>query len=176
MNIRLARAEDAPDLLEIYKPYVSETAVSFETGVPSVSEFADRIRDTLSQFPWLVAEIDGRAVGYAYAVAHRARKAYDWSVDSTVYIGNGFRGRGIGRALYSRLFELLKEQGVANVFAGITQPNEASVRLHESLGFVRVGLFKDVGFKLGKWWDVGWWQLQLQKPDRPKPIRSFSLP
>lgn len=170
-NIRFAKIEDSGAMLDIYAPYVLETAISFETEVPSLAEFQSRVVDTLPKYPWLIYEIDNRIVAYAYAGSYRSRCAYGWSLESTVYVDRNFRGNGIGTKLYRTLFQLLKEQGAVNVFAGITQPNEASVRLHESLGFVPVGIYKDIGFKIGKWWDVGWWQLQLQKPERPDCLR-----
>lgn len=172
MKIRFATPNDAVRLLEIYAPYVLETPISFETEVPELSEFKQRIQDTSAKFPWLVCETEGPIAGYAYASAHRSRCAYEWSVESTVYVDGRHHGKGIGRELYQELFRCLKAQGVVNVFAGITQPNEGSVRLHESLGFVPIGRFKDIGFKQGKWWDVGWWQLQLQKPSHPSPLKS----
>ena len=178
-KIRLARPEDTTQILEIYRPHVLDTATSFETELPSISEFHGRIGDTLIKFPWLVYEIEKQVIGYAYAGPHRSRCAYGWSVESTAYVSSRHHGKGVGTKLYSQLFKLLKTQGAVNVFAGITQPNLASVRLHESLGFVQIGTFKDIGFKLGKWWDVGWWQLQLQKPDQPDaiqaPVNSFEI-
>lgn len=171
-KIRSAAPQDAPYILGVYAPYVLGTSVSFETEVPSLEEFRRRVQETQAKFPWLVCEDDGRVVGYAYASPHRSRCAYEWSVESTVYIEAGYQRKGIGTRLYRELFRLLKAQGVVNVFAGITQPNEGSVSLHESLGFVPIGRFKDVGFKQGKWWDVGWWQLQLQKPVQPTSLST----
>lgn len=170
MKTRFATTGDAARMLEIYAPYVLESPISFETEVPDLGEFQERIREITAKFPWLVYEIEGVVVGYAYASTHRSRCAYEWSVESTVYVDKKHHGKGIGTELYQELFGLLKAQGAVNVFAGITQPNERSVRLHESLGFTGVGIFKDIGFKQGKWWDVGWWQLQLQKPEHPKPL------
>ena len=109
-------------------------------------------------------EIDGVIAGYAYASEHRARKAYQWSVDVSVYIGEQFRSQGIGKILYQELFTVLKAQGYINAFAGISLPNEASIRLHEATGFKPIGIYRSVGYKLGNWCDVGWWQLELQAP------------
>ena len=172
-KIRTSKVSDAEAILEIYKPSVLETAASFEVELPSVDEIKRRIEDTLKTFPWLVYEIDGEIVGYAYASAHRSRSAYRWSVESTVYVKNSFHKKGIGRSLYSTLLPLLKTQGVVNVFSGITLPNVSSVTLHESLGYSQIGTFKDVGFKFGKWWDVGWWQLQLQRLACPHELKPF---
>jgi phosphinothricin acetyltransferase len=171
-KIRFAVRDDAARMLEIYAPNVIETPISFETEVPSLQEFQNRVEETLLKFPWLVYESNRGILGYAYAGPHRSRCAYGWSVESTVYVARDAQGLGIGKRLYQALFELLKLQGVVNVLAGIAQPNAPSVRLHESLGFVKVAHFKDIGFKLEKWWDVGWWQLQLQRPERPTDLKS----
>jgi phosphinothricin acetyltransferase len=170
MKIRSVRPEDAEQILEIYSPHVTDTPVSFETEVPTLLEFKKRIEEYTAKFPWIVAEINGEIAGYAYASTHRSRAAYEWSVECSVYIDKSHQGKKIGTALYAKLFEMIKAQGAVNVYAGITLPNEGSIRLHESMGFFPIGTFKDVGFKLGKWWDVGWWQLQLQLPVRPQPL------
>lgn len=170
-SIRYAKLNDAARILEIYSPHILKTPTSIETEVPSIEEFQARMEETMTKFPWLVYESGDRVLGYAYASTHRSRCAYGWSVESTVYIDEPSQGQGIGAKLYRELFRLLKEQGAVNVFAGITQPNDASVRLHESLGFTPIGRFKDVGFKLGKWWDVGWWQLPIQKPVEPQTLK-----
>ena len=170
MGIRLVSPDDAAQILDVYSSYILNSPISFETEVPDLDEFQDRIRETTANFPWLVYEKDGRVIGYAYAGAHRSRCAYEWSVESSVYVDAKHHGQGIGTKLYRELFRLLQNQGAVNVFAGITQPNAGSVRLHESFGFTPIGTFKDIGFKQGKWWDVGWWQLQLQKPAHPKSL------
>ena len=157
-------------MLAIYRPYITESPVSFEETVPSIEEFQGRITDYTKSFPWLVYEIGGQVVGYAYASAFKTRAAYRWSVESTVYLHESVHGKGIGKKLYLNLFQELKDQGVANVLAGITLPNQASIGLHENLGFVPVAHFKNVGFKFGKWWDVGYWQLQLNLPVIPSEL------
>jgi phosphinothricin acetyltransferase len=159
-------------MLEIYRPYI-DTPITFEVTPPTLDDFENRVRETLKKFPWLVCEVDGRVAGYSYASPYRSRCAYEWSVESTVYVHQDFHGRGVGRQLYTKLLELLKAQGAVNVIAGITLPNDASVGIHESFGFQPAGVMKDVGFKLGRWWDVGFWQLQLQKPDRPEGLRTY---
>lgn len=172
MRIRSATSADAARILEIYGPFVTDTAVSFETEVPTLEEMRNRIDETTQKFPWLVYEANNQVIGYAYAAPHRSRCAYAWSVEVTVYLDPKFHGQGIGRALYKRLFEVLREQGAVNAFAGITLPNEASVGFHEAMGFKKIGQFKDIGFKLGKWWDTGWWQLQIQKPEVPRVLQT----
>lgn len=168
--IREAFKEDIVGLLEVYRPYIEETSISFETTVPSLKEFENRFDSITSKYPWLICEIDGELAGYAYGCAHRHRAGYHWSVECAVYVSNKFHRRGVGKKLYSELFKKLKEMGFANVFAGITLPNEASVKLHEKLGFESIGTFKNIGYKFEKWWDVGWWQLNLQLPKKPKNI------
>lgn len=174
-KVRIAKIEDASKLLEIYRPYVLNTAISFETEPPTLQEFQSRISESIDKFPWVVCELEGEIVGYAYAGAYKSRCAYAWSVESTVYVQENLQGQGIGKHLYRHLLAMLKQQGAVNVIAGIALPNQASVGIHESLGFEKVAHFKDVGFKLGKWWDVGYWQLQLQKPIEPRsllPVRD----
>ena len=160
-NLRVATVNDAEDIAAIYAPFVQGTAISFETVVPDIAEIQRRIASTLETYPWLVAEDSGRILGYAYASQHRTREAYRWSCDVTVYLAEAARGRRLGTRLYSELIAILRQQGFRNAFAGIALPNPASVALHESLGFHHLGTYRDVGFKLGAWHDVGWWQLVL---------------
>jgi L-amino acid N-acyltransferase YncA len=171
MTIRLAQAADAAALAAIYGPFCETTAVSFEVAAPGAGEMAARIDAVTRQYPWLVLERDGAVAGYAYATRHRERAAYMWSVDTAVYVHPAARRSGVGRALYDRLFVLLVEQGYFKAYAGITVPNEASVALHAAVGFTRVGTYHGVGYKLGAWRDVGWWQLPLRersgRPDEP---------
>ncbi len=178
--LRSITQNDAARIVEIYAPYVQGTAISFETEVPTIEEMKNRITEITEKFPWLVFESEGVVVGYAYASAHRSRCAYAWSVEVSVYLDTNFHRQGIGRKLYEKLFQLLKEQGAVNAFAGIALPNEGSVKLHESMGFKKIGQFEDIGYKHEKWWDVGWWQMKLQQPDRPtalkKPYLGFSAP
>ena len=167
MNIRTATPDDGEILAEIYAPYVRDTFISFETECPTAEEMARRITATLTTFPWLVYEQDGDILGYAYAGKHRQRAAYQWSCDVTIYLAPSAQRRGIGRRLYKALFDILVRQGFAAAYAGITLPNEASVGIHEAMGFRPVGVYRGVGFKNGQWCDVGWWHLPLQQAGNP---------
>ena len=173
--IRLASPDDAAAVAAIYHPYVADTSISFEVVPPSEEEMRSRIASVLEKLPWLVYADEGHVVGYAYASAHRAREAYQWSVDVAVYVKADQHRRGVGRRLYADLFPILRRLGYVNAYAGITLPNEKSVGLHEAMGFTLVGVYRNVGFKLGEWRDVGWWALQLQ--DLPSnPITPSTLP
>jgi L-amino acid N-acyltransferase YncA len=156
---------DAVACAAIYAPNVTEGLASLEERAPEPREMAERIRIISATYPWLVAEIDGDVAGYAYGSRHHDRAAYRWSADVTVYISAAHHRRGVGRVLYGALIALLERQGVYELCAGVTLPNEASVGLHESLGFVPVGVYRDVAFKFGCWYSVGWWQMSL----RPRP-------
>lgn len=173
--IRLACADDAAQVQAIYVPVVRDTAISFEVDPPDVSEMGRRIRGTLTRLPWLACERDGEILGFAYAARHRERAAYRWSVDVSVYVDQHARRAGVGRGLYVSLLALLARQHFAAAHAGITLPNPASVGLHEALGFVPVGVYRAVGFKLGAWWDVGWWQRRLGEQAVP-PAPPVDLP
>jgi len=161
IDIRLAGRDDADEIAAIYRPFVESAIISFETVAPEPPEMADRIAATLARYPWLVCQSDGEIAGYAYATKHRERKAYQWSVDTSAYVHPRYWRRGIGAGLYRSLFAMLSAQGFVNAYAGIALPNPASVGLHESAGFRPVGIYRSVGYKLGAWHDVGWWERAL---------------
>jgi L-amino acid N-acyltransferase YncA len=161
-TIRAAVEADAPALLAVYRPFVEETAVSFETVAPTVEEFGARIAKAVAGWQWLVAERDGQCIGYAYGSSHRERLAYRWSVEVSAYVHPRHHREGVGRALYLQLFEELAVKGFCNAYAGITLPNGGSVALHRSVGFEPIGVFKAVGRKFGKWHDVAWFQRALR--------------
>jgi L-amino acid N-acyltransferase YncA len=174
VEMRIATPADAAGILSIYGPYCDSTPVSFETVAPSEAEMRARIERILEKYPWLVAEVDDKVAGYVYASQYRERAGYRWAVDVAVYIAREHHRSGIGRALYESLFAILREQGFFRAFAGITLPNASSVGLHESLGFRKAGVFSKVGYKLGQWLDVGWWQLELQ-PDVANPTEPVDF-
>lgn len=162
---------DAAACAAIYAPSVSAGVASLEELAPGADELADRIRIVTRTHPWLVAQ-DGEAlVGYAYGSRHHERASYRWSANVTVYIAATHQRRGVGRALYEALFDLLAVQGHYELFAGVTLPNQASVGLHESMGFVPVGVYRNAAYKHGQWRSVGWWQKQLRehRDDQPPP-------
>lgn len=165
--------DDAAACVAIYAPYVESGATSFEEQRPDPVGFAERIAGIARTYPWLVAERDGEVVGYAYAFPHRARPAYRWAVEVSVYVKAEEHRRGHGRALYAELIERLRRQRFHVACAGITLPNDASIALHESLGFVSVGIYRRIGWKDGSWRDVGWWQLELQPPGGEQPAEPL---
>jgi phosphinothricin acetyltransferase len=175
-GIRIATEADADAIAAIYAPYVLETAISFEETPPTAGEMARRLVSTLETYPFLVFEDRKSVLGYAYGSVHRAKPAYRWSVETTVYSARHAHRRGIGRALYTRLLDLLTRQGFHSAFAGIVPPNAGSVGLHEAMGFVYLGTFAEIGFKHGGFHDLGWWRRTLRegKPERdPIPFSSL---
>jgi phosphinothricin acetyltransferase len=149
----------------IYAPYVAGAATSFEELPPDADDFAERIERVSRMHPWLIAERDGVVAGFAYAAPHRARPAYRWTAETSVYVANGRQSAGVGGELYGALIDLLRRQGLQVALAGITLPNDASVGLHTALGFEQVGVYRRIGYKAGAWRDVSWWQLLLRPDD-----------
>jgi len=173
--IRLAGKDDAGQIASIYRHYVEESRISFEESAPDAAEIARRMSGPIH--PWLVAEDGGRIVGYASTSPMRDRSAYRWSVETGIYLAPEAQGHGLGRKLLSAHLDLLERQGFVTIVAGIALPNEASVALHEKLGFALSGIERGVGYKLGQWVDVGRWQKDLAaRSDAPaKPIPYSSL-
>jgi len=165
MNIRTANEKDAPRLLEIYSPIVKTTAISFEYEPPTVNEFASRIETANKSHCWIVGEHDNKIVGYGYATPLRAREAYRFSVETSVYIDEPERRKGYAKLLYADLFQRLSKLGYKFAFAGIALPNEASVGLHKSIGFEYQGTFNTVGYKFDQWHDVSWWRRPIADED-----------
>jgi phosphinothricin acetyltransferase len=161
-HLRPASSADAAPICAIYNTYVATTAITFEEEAVTERDMAQRIADVgAAGLPWLVLEVDGKLVGYAYATKWRVRTAYRHSVESTVYLDQAFAGRGLGRILYGALLEELRQRELHLVIGGIALPNDSSVGLHEKLGFRKVAHFTEVGMKFGRWIDVGYWELNL---------------
>lgn len=181
IQIRVAMPQDAGALLNIYAYYVENTAITFEYEVPSVQEFADRISRTLVKYPYLMAEIEGEAVGYAYAGKFKERAAYDWSVETSIYVHKDKRGMGIGKRLYEALENILRFQNILNLNACIACPAKAdeyltkdSVRFHHHLGYQMVGEFHQCGYKFGRWYNMVWMEkfIGAHVDDQPE-IKTF---
>jgi L-amino acid N-acyltransferase YncA len=174
VTIRAATAEDALAIQAIYAPVVLDSFASFEEIPPDTAEVARRML-ARPRLPWFVAQDGGRVVGYAYASQHRQRPGYRWSAEVSVYMDPAHHGRGIARALYTRLIAEVTELGYVSIFAGIALPNDASVSLHEAVGFEPIGVFSRIGFKNGAWHDVGWWQRALRDvPVTPEEPREWA--
>ena len=181
MIIRFATDADAPAIAAMYAPYVENTPISFEYEPPSANEMMARMKKVRDdELPWLVATDNDEVLGYAYATKHKERAGYQWCVESSVYVGATSHRTGIGRALYTRLFEILRELGYENVYAGTTVPNDQSVNFHKSFGFVEAGRYSKVGFKHGKWHDTVWWHLAIGERRNPpvplKRLRELTVP
>ena len=164
MNIREVTLEDAAQIAEIYNYYIETSHATFELETIDDAEMKNRIRDILEKnYPFFVGEENGEIVGCAFAHQFKARRAYRHSVEVSVYLKNGFEGKGVGSALYQKLFSEISERNFHTIIAGISLPNDASIRLHEKFGFEKVAHFKEVGFKFGRWIDVGYWELLNRK-------------
>lgn len=175
MKIRIAQVSDAEQLVDIYKYYVEKTDITFEYEVPTVEEFTERIRNTLVKYPYIVAEDGGEIMGYAYAGAFKNRRAYDWSVETSIYIRHGKAGHGVGTMLYNELERYLKLQNIINVNACIAYPNEKSEEFHKKFAYKTVAHFTKCGYKFGKWKDMIWMEKFIgNHEDKPKDIIPFS--
>lgn len=174
-TIRIAREADATAILAIYAPHVTDGVATFETALPEVDAIRLRIRDHLPDYPWLVWEEGGDVLAYAYASRFRERAAYDWVVETSIYVRADTQRHGIARRLYGTLLEVLRLQGITQAMGVITLPGTASVALHAALGFAPAGVWRRSGYKLGQWWDVGVWQKELQPAAIPPlPVVPFA--
>jgi len=177
--IRVATPADGAVIADIYAPYVETMNVSFEQRAPSPKEMARRIESVTETYPWLVAEVDGEVVAYAYGTRFRERWAYRFGVETAIYVAAHRQREGIGRRLYMALIRTLSTQGYTQALAAITLPNENSIDMHEAVGFQRAGVWRSVGYKGGEWRDVGLWQRPLalmeDVPDEPKPFPEVGL-
>lgn len=177
LRLRVATPDDAAAVADVYRPYVAETAVTFEETAPDVEEMTAKMERTLATHPWFVAERDGQVVGFAYASRLRDRPAYRWTAELSVYVDRQQRGEGIGAALYCALLATLERQGFESAYGVVTLPNPESVGFHESFGFERIARFPEVGHKHGEWHDVAWYERGLGErsddPAEPTPFAAF---
>jgi phosphinothricin acetyltransferase len=167
--IRPVNVSDARAIADIYSYYVLHTIITFEFDAPGEKEIEHRIANVTANYPWFVCEIDDNVVGYTYASRFRERRAYDYAAETTVYVHHEFLGRGIGKALYIKLIETLEKSRITVLLGGIALPNKSSVKLHESLGFQKAGIFKNVGRKNRMWIDVGFWELEIKRMPEFEP-------
>ncbi len=181
-GIRVATPQDAEALLAVYAPYVTDTAITFEYEVPSLTEFRERIRHTLERYPYLVMEQDGEILGYAYAGPFKERAAYDWAVETTIYVKQGMKKQGIGRKLYQALEDTLIRQNILNLNACIGYPTvedeyltRNSMEFHQHLGYRLVGQFYQCGYKFGRWYDMVWME-KLVGEHGVEPVRVKPFP
>lgn len=170
-KIRFAAEKDAEAILKIYAPYIEKTAITFEYEVPPLSEFSKRIAEIQKKYPWIVYEEEGEILGYAYGGPEYTRAAYQWTVETSVYLSEKARGKGIGTALYEKILDILKKQNFCVCYVLINDDNEASVKLHEKFGFVKNGFRKNCGYKFGKWHSIVIMEKQLNEFSvPPKPV------
>ena len=181
IKIRAAKPADANQIAAIYAPYVAASAVSFETDPPNAQSMRGRMAKAADRYPWLVATSEDSDVvlGYAYANSFRDRPAYHWTVETSIYVAGDLQRQGVGRLLYSALIATLRAQDYVQAIAALAMPNEHTISLHESLGFRRAGMFREVGYKHGQWRDIGFWQLELtdsaSPPPNPKPFSEVGV-
>ena len=173
IKLRIATPNDGSALAEIYAHYVKNTAVSFEYEAPDGEEFSSRIAHKLEKYPYIVAECDGKPIGYAYASEFRERAAYAWDTELSVYVSRENHRAGVGRLLYSALIKILKEQNFVNLYAWITTPNEPSEAFHERMGFEKICEIPSIGYKAGEWHGVSWYRLRVSDAKDPTPIIPF---
>lgn len=174
-TIRLAEKRDVPGILEIYAPFILDTAVTFEETIPDEESFWERILGIMAELPFLVCEIEGKIAGYAYASGYRSRASYRWTKEVSVYIHPEFQRKRVAHALYTSLNEMVRYQGIADLLAIITMPNEPSVSFHEYFGYRKCAEFSKVGYKMGQWQNVGWFELFLQDETQPPKNQILRL-
>lgn len=174
-TIRLAERRDVKGILAIYAPFITDSVVTFEEEVPTEESFWERIRGIMAELPYLVCEIDGRIAGYAYASGYRSRASYRWSKEVSVYVHPDFRRKKVAHALYTSLNEMIRYQGIADLLAIITMPNEQSVGFHEQFGYRKCAEFSKIGYKMGQWLNVGWFELFIQDETQPPKDRIIPL-
>ena len=175
ITFRMSDVSDAEELLSIYKPYVTDTAITFEYEVPSIEVFKNRIKETLEGYPYIVCEYKDKIVGYAYAHRYGERAAYQWDVELSIYLDMNYKSLGVGKLLYNKLIEIVKLQNVRNIYACITSANEKSLKFHEKLGFEFIGIFKNTGYKFDSWYGVNWMGIAVGDiNEKPEPVKMIN--
>lgn len=173
--VTVATGDDAEKLLEIYRPYVLNTPITFEYDVPTVAEFTNRIITTLERYPYLIAKVDEKIVGYAYTSPFKSRAAYQWAVETSIYVDVDYKGNGIGKALYDKLEEITKQQNIINLYACITAGNPQSIAFHKHFGYQQTAYFTNCGYKFNQWHDVLWMEKMLgEHPFAPLLVIPFA--
>lgn len=168
INVRSVALEDAKHLVEIYRPYVEETAITFDYAVPSIYEFEEKITKIIQNYPFFIAEKDDKILGYAYAGEFYPKDAYKWTAEITIYLDKDARGKGIGETLYANLEKELLDRGIYNLTSCIAYPDEGSISFHEKRGYRKVAHFEKVGYKFERWWDVVWYQKDIRDENKPE--------
>lgn len=166
--IRKIQKEDIQSVLDIYTPYILNTAITYEYEVPSIESFTKRVDNIIKQYPYLVCECNGKVIGYAYASSYHSRTAFNWDCELSIYIDQSFCGKGLGKRLYSVLIDFITNQGYYNAYGVVNYPNQSSERMHEYFGFKNVGIHSNVGYKFNKWHSLVYYLKPLRKFDNPK--------
>lgn len=172
--VRPAAVSDAAAILDVYRNFILNTTVTFEEEVPGVEQYRERMNGIMAEYPFLVCEDGGRVAGFAYAHRHQSRSAYRYGAELSIYLRPHYTNLGIGRAMSEAIAQLLRMQGVQTLYSAVSVPNAASEALHDSMGFTRVGLWKNTGYKKGRWLDIAWYELPLgDYPEHPAPLLTF---
>lgn len=174
IKFRLADVSDTKEILDIYAPYITDTAITFEYDIPSIEEFRGRIEHISLEYPYVVCTYKDEIIGYAYAHRYGERAAFQWDVELSIYLDMNFKSLEIGKILYNKVIEILKLQNVQNIYACITSANDKSIKFHEKMGFEFIGIFKDTGYKFDKWYDITWFGMRVKdKNEKPAKVKNI---
>lgn len=175
IKFRLADVSDTKEILDIYAPYITDTAITFEYDIPSIEEFRERIEHISLEYPYVVCTYKDEIIGYAYAHRYGERAAYQWDVELSIYLDMNYKSLGVGKLLYNKLIEIVKLQNVRNIYACITSANEKSLKFHEKLGFEFIGIFKNTGYKFDSWYGVNWMGIAVGDiNEKPEPVKMIN--
>lgn len=175
IKFRLADVSDTKEILDIYAPYITDTAITFEYDIPSIEEFRGRIEHISLEYPYVVCTYKDEIIGYAYAHRYGERAAYQWDVELSIYLDMNYKSLGVGKLLYNKLIEIVKLQNVRNIYACITSANEKSLKFHEKLGFEFIGIFKNTGYKFDSWYGVNWMGIAVGDiNEKPEPVKMIN--